>query len=58
MAKYVVVDSDNNWLFFGEAKSFEDALDEAKVSDKYLAQNTNYVFKIKAEKVFQPKEQE
>ena len=57
MPKYVAVDSDNNWLFYGEANSPQEVYKAAMLSEHFLASNRLYVYTVTDELVFEPDEE-
>ena len=54
MPKYVVVDENNKWLYYGEAENPMEALLEAKESDLYDANADIYVYEIAKERRYSP----
>jgi len=52
MSKYVVVDENNRWLYYGEAEDPLEALKEAKLSSLYSYDADIYVFQVVKEKEF------
>jgi len=52
MPKYVVLDENNKWLYYGEAENPTEALLHAKESTLYDINADIYVFKIVEEKEY------
>jgi len=52
MHTYIVVDSDDNWLWFGEEATPEKALEAAMETSSYNPLNNTYVYRVVEEHWF------
>jgi len=53
---FVVVDSNNRWLWYGVAKSRDEAVKDAKLSSHYDQNATLYVYEVINEYIVKPQE--
>jgi len=54
---WIVVDDDNNWLWYGRGNQ-KDAIAGAKEADAYTPEATLYLYAVSAEIVIEPKGKE
>ena len=50
----IVVDEDNNWLYYAEGSDIDDAFEQAKHSDNYDPEAKLYAYKVIEETELSP----